>query len=88
MIPINYLGGHFLNPAINRNRPIITALLPKPQVITYEDAVQTGGPKKVRFVTFGLASVRLHDPITIPRKFQAILNINGVHDIALVDRIE
>lgn len=88
MIPINNLGGHFLNPAINQNQPIITAKLPVRQTITYQDSVVTGGPSRVRLITFGLASVKLRDPLSIPRSFACDLNINGVHDIAMVDRIE
>lgn len=88
MIPVNYLGSHFLNPAINQNRPIITARLPVTQDIVYKDFVDTGSPVRARLVTFGLASVRIRDLITIPRAFTVTLQINGVHDIAMVDRIE
>lgn len=88
MIPINYLGSHFLNPARNTDQPIITARLPIPQKITYEDTVDTGGPVRTLFVSKGLAEVVLRDAFSIPRKFQVDLYINGVHDIALVDRVE
>lgn len=88
MIPVNNLGGHFLNPAINKNRPIITAPLPEQLQILYEDTVSSGGPSRSRLVTFGTATVKLRNAVAIPQKFVVELNINGVHDIAMVDRIE
>lgn len=88
MIPTNYLGVSFLNPAVNQNQPIITAPLPVPVKIVYLDSVDNGGPRRANLRVFGLAKVLVRNLVVIPKRFEVELDINGVHDIALVDRIE
>lgn len=88
MIPVNSLGSSFLNPARNQNQHPITALLPVPRKIVYQDTTPKGGPRKSRLVTYGSAKVKLRNLISIPRIFTVTLTFYGVHDIALVDRIE
>jgi hypothetical protein len=88
VIPQNAAGQKWLNPATNRNSPILTAPLPVQVLIEYKDEVNNRGPQTARLLYFGFAVVTFtKGPLRRPHKFSVRMVTFSIHDFALVDNI-
>jgi hypothetical protein len=88
MMPVNVRGFSWLMPRMNLNSPVLSAALPLQAQYIYSDTVSTAPPRAMRALAYDAAKVRLKSgPVRKPRTFYAIITLNKIHDLALVDNL-
>jgi hypothetical protein len=88
MMPANVRGFSWLSPRMNLNSQVLSMALPVKVVLTYTDTVTTGGPRQARTLAYDGAKVKLKSgPPRKPQTFFALITLNRIHDLGLIDNI-